>query len=92
MNLENIGFIHCDAQGAENFIFSKGIDTIKKCRPVVYYENNEQYGWYLYDNVCYAYPAYKEESEFNIATYCMKKLNYSKTITYDDGRNLILIP
>ena len=30
MNLDDIGFIHCDAQGSENFIFSKGIETIKK--------------------------------------------------------------
>ncbi len=27
--LDDIGLIHCDAQGAENFIFSKGIDKIK---------------------------------------------------------------
>lgn len=30
MSLDNIGYIHCDAQGAENFIFSKGLETIKK--------------------------------------------------------------
>lgn len=41
MNLDNIGFIHCDAQGAENFIFSKALDTINKYRPVILYENNE---------------------------------------------------
>ncbi|NDB83541.1 MAG: FkbM family methyltransferase, partial [Alphaproteobacteria bacterium] len=35
MNLEDIGFIHCDAQGAENFIFSRGLDTISKHRPVI---------------------------------------------------------
>jgi hypothetical protein len=39
MNFENIGFIHCDAQGSENFIFSKSIDTIRRCRPVILYEN-----------------------------------------------------
>ena len=35
MMLDDIGFIHCDAQGAENFIFSKAIDTIRKFRPVI---------------------------------------------------------
>ena len=40
MNLCDIGYIHCDAQGSENFIFSKGIETITKCRPVILYENN----------------------------------------------------
>ena len=44
MNLDNIGYIHCDAQGSENFIFSKGIETIKKYRPVILYENHELYG------------------------------------------------
>jgi len=43
MILDNIGFIHCDAQGSENFIFSKGKETVKKNRPVILYENNELY-------------------------------------------------
>ena len=43
MNLENLGFIHCDAQGSENFIFSRGLETINRCRPVIYYENIENY-------------------------------------------------
>jgi len=60
MNLDDIGYIHCDAQGAENFIFSKGIETVKKYRPVIYYEDNELYGRYHYDNVCNTYPNYKE--------------------------------
>ena len=36
MNLDNIGvysLIHCNAQGSENFLFSQGMETIKKCRP-----------------------------------------------------------
>ena len=44
MNLDDICYIHCDAQGSENFIFSKGIETIKKYRPVILYENFEFYG------------------------------------------------
>jgi hypothetical protein len=92
MNLEDIGYIHCDAQGSENFIFSKGIETITKYRPVIYYENSEFYGRYLYDNVCSAYPNYKEESTFNIKHYCMYKLNYSKAIECDNGYNMLLIP
>ena len=46
MELDNIGFIHCDAQGAENFIFSKATETIAKNKPVILFENN--YGNYLY--------------------------------------------
>jgi FkbM family methyltransferase len=93
MNHDNIGYIHCDAQGAENFIFSKGIETITKYRPVIYYENNELYGRYLYDNVCSSYPQYKEESTFDIKKYCMETLNYSSYIDqFNGGIDTILIP
>lgn len=93
INLDNIGFIHCDAQGSENFIFSKGIDTITKNRPVILYENNEHYARYLYDNVCKTYPDYKEESIFDIKKYCMEQLNYSKFIDKFNGSiDTLLIP
>jgi FkbM family methyltransferase len=93
MNLENIGFIHCDAQGAENFIFSKGIETIKRCRPVIFYENNEICGRYLYDNVCKAYPQYHNESKFDIKKFCMEELNYSNFIdNFNGGQDTLLIP
>jgi FkbM family methyltransferase len=93
MKLEDIGFIHCDAQGSENFIFSKGIETIQKYRPVILYENNELHGRYLYDNVCNSYPDYKEESIFDIKKYCMETLNYSKFIDqFNGGVDTLLIP
>jgi len=93
MKLDDIGYIHCDAQGSENFIFSKGIETIKKYRPVILYENNELYGSYLYDNVCKSYPNYKDESKFDIKKYCMEQLNYSKFIDrFNNGIDTLLIP
>jgi FkbM family methyltransferase len=93
MKLDDIGFIHCDAQGSENFIFSKAIETITRCRPVIYYENNECHAKYLYDNVCKAYPEYKEESKFDIKKYCMEKLNYSSYIDKFNGSiDTLLIP
>lgn len=93
MNLDDIGFIHCDAQGSENFIFSKGIETIKKYRPVILYENNELYGTYLYNNVCKSYPNYKDESVFDIKKYCMEQLDYSTFIDkFNGGIDTILIP
>ena len=93
MNLDDIGFIHCDAQGSENFIFSKGIETIKKYRPVILYENNELYAKYLYDSVCKSYPSYNEESKFDIKKYCMEQLNYSTFIdNFDGGIDTLLIP
>jgi len=93
MKLDNIGYIHCDAQGSENFIFSNGIETIKKYRPVILYENIEFYGTYLYDNICKSYPNYKEESKFDIKKYCMEQLNYSKFIDrFNGGIDTLLIP
>lgn len=93
MKLENIGYIHCDAQGAENFIFSKGIETIKKYRPVILYENNQYYGRYLYNNVCRSYPNYKEESVFDIKKFCMEQLGYSSFIDkFNGGQDTLLIP
>ena len=90
MNLEDIGYIHCDAQGSENFIFSKGIETIKKNRPVILYENMTDY---LYNTVCNAYPQYKEESLFDIKDYCLKELNYSLCIyNFNGGNDTLLIP
>ena len=93
MKLDDIGFIHCDAQGAENFIFSKGLETISKNKPVIYYENNELYGKYLYENVCRSYPDYSEESKFDIKKYCMEELHYSRFIDkFNGGIDTILIP
>jgi FkbM family methyltransferase len=93
MVFDNIGFIHCDAQGAENFIFSKGIETIRKNRPVILYEDNETHGRYLYNNVCKSYPNYVEEGKFNIKTFCMEQLQYSGFIDrFNGGIDTLLIP
>lgn len=93
MKLDDIGFIHCDAQGSENFIFSNGIETIKKYRPVIYYEDNVTHGRYLYDNVCRTYSNYEKESKFDIKKYCMEELNYSSFIDRFNGSiDTILIP
>jgi len=93
LNLDDIGFIHCDAQGSENFIFSKGIETIKKSRPVILYENKEFYGDYFYNNICNCYPEYKENSLFDIKKYCMEELQYSKFIDrFNNGIDTLLIP
>lgn len=93
MNIDNIGFIHCDAEGSENFIFSHGIDTIKKHRPVILYENNFQANRINYHIVCKAYPQYKKESTFDLKKFCMEELNYSKYIDNFNGSiDTLLIP
>ena len=93
MNLNDIGFIHCDAQGSENFIFSNGIKTITRYRPLILYENNEKYDKMLYENVCKSYPNYKKESIFDIQKYCLEQLNYSGCIDrFNGGNDTLLIP
>jgi hypothetical protein len=93
MQIDNIGYIHCDAQGSENFIFSKGIETISKYRPVILYENIELYGTAHYDTVCKSYDNYKNESLFDIKKYCMEELKYSKFIDrFNGGIDTLLIP
>ena len=93
MDLDDIGFIHCDAQGSETFIFSRAMETIKKYRPVILYENNKEYGKYLYNNVCKNYPEWKEEAKFDLKKYCMETLNYSKCIDrFNNSIDTLLIP
>lgn len=93
IKIDNIGFIHVDAQGAENHIFSAGLELIKKHRPVIYYENNEINAKYLYDMVCKSYPQYEQESKFDIKKFCMFELGYSRYIDcFNGGIDTLLIP
>tara|TARA_Y100000592_G_scaffold28081_1_gene44634 strand:+ start:3193 stop:3966 length:774 start_codon:yes stop_codon:yes gene_type:complete len=92
LKLDNIGYIHCDAQGSEPFIFSKALETIEKFRPVILYENPKNTHSYLYDIVCKCYPDYKEESEFDLKEYCMNELKYSNCIDKFTKHDTLLIP
>lgn len=93
MGISDIGFIHCDAQGAENFIFSKSINTISKNRPTILYENKDFYGTYLYNTIRKSYSQYEQESLFDIKKYCMENLKYSKFIDrFNGGIDTLLIP
>jgi len=97
MELEDIGFIHCDAQGAEPFIFSKGLETLKKFRPIIYYENVELdkdvFARALFDTICTNYPEYVEERKFDLKKYCMEELGYSQYIdNFNGSADTLLIP
>lgn len=79
MNHNNIGFIHCDAQGAEEHIFSHGKELIKKEKPVIFYENNKKYNKFFFDYVTQHYPM---EEDFELEKYCIEELNYKSCINY----------
>lgn len=82
---QDIGYVHIDAQGAENFIFSSSKEFFKKYRPIVYFENNEKHDRILYDLVCKNYPEYKEQSQFDIVHFFLNELNYTKHFTKFEG-------
>jgi FkbM family methyltransferase len=94
MGLDDIGFLHCDAQGAENFIFSRATETIQRCRPMILFEDSERYDRKFYDNVCQKYPEYIEESKFDIRKFCLETLQYKSCIEvkYYEAIDTLLIP
>jgi len=93
MNLDDIGYIHCDTQGSESFIFAGGKETLRRCRPVIYYENNKEYDKSHYESVCRAYPQYTAEANFNIKDYCINELGYTYFIDkFNGGIDTLLLP
>jgi hypothetical protein len=93
MCLDNLGFIHCDAQGSEPFIMFGGQKTIRENRPVILYENSKFYEDYLYKKVSESYPNFSEEGKFDIKKFCMEELNYSSFIDRcQGGIDTLLIP
>lgn len=91
---KNIGFIHCDSQGSENYIFFGGKEFIKKHKPVIFYENNFKYpeSKYLCENISKNYPQYETESKFNLEKYCVEELGYKKIISRFSGVDDLLVP
>lgn len=94
LNMDNIKFIHCDAQGAEPYIFSKGKEFIKKHRPTILYENSNLYGKYLFNVIKKSYPQYNQESEFDVKDYCINTLGgYTYIENFmNSGFDSLLIP
>lgn len=76
LDFENIGYLRCDAQGSEPFIFSTATQFIKKHRPVILYKDIEVYGTYLFDIVKSSYPEFSGNSNFNVKEYCVNELGY----------------
>jgi len=88
---ENIGFIHCDAQGAENFIFSCGKRFIGKHRPVIYFENAQEYGHPVYEGVRLAYPEHEFHAKFDLINFCVEHLEY-RVIRHFGAIDDLLVP
>lgn len=89
LKVPNVGFIHCDAQGAEPYIFSHAVLTLLQHRPVVYYENNRDN--YLHEKVKQNYPAWIWQSNFDVASFCQATMNYHYLPRFH-GLDDLLIP
>jgi FkbM family methyltransferase len=92
MGHDNIGFIHCDAQGAEPFLFYHGRETIKRDRPIIFYEDPFNDGRMYFDTVCKAHPQCQKESQFDIKDYCLNELNYKLSDIDTFPGNILLLP
>ena len=90
---ENIGFIHCDAQGSEPFIFWGAQKFLAAHRPVILFEDMSLYGTYLYDNIKKSYPEHAEAAAFNVIKFCMEELKYTSCqVAFNGGIDTLLIP
>jgi FkbM family methyltransferase len=86
LGIDNVGYIHCDAQGSENFIFSSATNTINTYRPTIYFEDNEKHGRYLYEAVCNLYPNIPDSiKQFRVDDYCIFNLKYKTKIEFFNG-------
>jgi FkbM family methyltransferase len=94
MDFKNVGYIHCDAQGSEPYIFSGAVKLITENRPIIYFENNKDADNYLYKNVVSSYSEYEKNSKFDIIDFCINKLKYTTYIKDFNGSitNDLLIP
>lgn len=95
LELQNLGFIHSDAQGSENIIFWGGRETISKFKPIIFFENaNYDENNKLVDNIFLnkvksSYQIDDVITNFDIGQFCVEELGYK---TYIEGYNSYLIP
>lgn len=89
LGLENVGFIHSDAEGSENLIFYGARELIRRDRPVIYYENYRVCGSELFEHIRTHYTIPDDILYFDVKDFCMNELGYR---TYIHGQDSYLIP
>lgn len=74
-NFDNIGFIKIDVEGAEKLVILGAIQTLKRNRPIVLYENNYKQ---ITNDMRKMFNLTDSEYYFNIELFFLKYLKYSK--------------
>lgn len=87
--VQNIGFIHSDAQGAEPFWLWGARRLIQRDRPIIFYENYKAYGSFLFDAIVRDFDPPQPIRDFDIKQFCMDELDYK---TYRHGYDSLLAP
>lgn len=96
LKLDNLGFIHADAQGSEPYIFWGARETIKKYMPIIFYEdesidlnnNIKNNGNIFKESILKKFDCDEEVYNFNVDDFC-RELGYKNIIK---GHNTYLIP
>jgi FkbM family methyltransferase len=92
MNFQNVGYIHCDAQGADLHVLFGATETIKRCRPAILIEDlslpsGREFAWFI-DRAKDNYPNAPMVEDMIAFT---KELNY--TLFYGFGHmDSLLVP
>ena len=82
-----------DGEPIDLTTIAKAKETLRRSRPVIYFEDNAKYGEYLYNTVKQAYPEYEEESRFDLRRFCMEELGYKRYIEkYRGSIDELLLP
>jgi FkbM family methyltransferase len=83
----NVRMIKIDVEGAEKLVIIGGLETIKRCRPIIFYESNFKQ---ITDEMVMMFHLTKFEYFFDIMHYLKETLHYTQIIKIKD--NFLCIP
>jgi FkbM family methyltransferase len=81
--IDNLGFIHSDALGAEPFVFWGARELLRRDRPVIVFEHSPSF----VNHVAACHPDVPAEIRtFDVVAFCTNELGYrtARTLQYDD--------
>lgn len=85
LNLNNVGYMKLDVQGSEPLVFYGAQETIKKCKPIIYFEHTP----HTFPVPDLGFPIPDDAKNFNIFSFT-KNLGYLDPVILGD--NILLLP